>query len=61
MAVLSRGKLVACGPTDEVLAGADPLALFRGEPIPYERIELPPIEFSVPPGLDGSSPGPGPG
>jgi pimeloyl-ACP methyl ester carboxylesterase len=37
------------------------LALFRGEPIPYERIELPPIEFTVPPGLDGSSPGPGPG
>ncbi|MDH3685104.1 MAG: ABC transporter ATP-binding protein [Myxococcales bacterium] len=31
VAVLSRGKLVACGPTREVLSGADPLALFRGE------------------------------
>lgn len=31
VAVLSRGKLVASGPTREVLAGADPLALFRGE------------------------------
>jgi len=31
VAVLSRGKLVASGRTGEVLAGADPLALFRGE------------------------------
>jgi ABC-2 type transport system ATP-binding protein len=29
VAVLERGRLVACGPTGEVLA-ADPLALFRG-------------------------------
>ncbi len=30
VAVLSRGRLVACGPTAEILGGADPLALFRG-------------------------------
>jgi ABC-2 type transport system ATP-binding protein len=29
VAVLSRGRLVACGPTAEIL-GSDPLALFRG-------------------------------
>jgi ABC-2 type transport system ATP-binding protein len=31
VAVLHRGRLVALGPTSEVLGGADPLALFRGE------------------------------
>jgi ABC-2 type transport system ATP-binding protein len=30
VAVLSAGRLVACGPTAEILGGADPLALFRG-------------------------------
>lgn len=30
VAVLSEGRLVACGPTAEILGGADPLALFRG-------------------------------
>jgi ABC-2 type transport system ATP-binding protein len=30
VAVLSSGRLVACGPTAEILGGADPLALFRG-------------------------------
>lgn len=29
--VLHRGRLVALGPTAELLGGADPLALFRGE------------------------------
>jgi len=29
--VLAGGRAVACGPTDEVLAGDDPLALFREE------------------------------
>lgn len=29
VAVLSQGRLVACGPTAEVLGGDDPLALFR--------------------------------
>ena len=29
VAVLSRGRLVACGPTAEILGGDDPLALFR--------------------------------
>ena len=29
VAILSRGRLVACGPTAEVLGAADPLALFR--------------------------------
>jgi ABC-2 type transport system ATP-binding protein len=29
--VLSRGRLVACGATADVLGGADPLALFRGD------------------------------
>ncbi len=29
VAVLSRGRLVACGPTAEILGSADPLALFR--------------------------------
>jgi ABC-2 type transport system ATP-binding protein len=32
VAVLSRGRLTACGPTAAVLGGADPLALFRSEP-----------------------------
>ncbi len=27
------------------------IALFKGQPVPYQRIELPPIEFMVPPGL----------
>jgi ABC-2 type transport system ATP-binding protein len=31
VAVLSRGRLVAMGPTEEVLGGDDPHALFRGE------------------------------
>jgi ABC-2 type transport system ATP-binding protein len=31
VAVLQRGRLVALGPTAEVLGGGDPLALFRGE------------------------------
>ena len=31
VAVLSQGRLVECGPTDEVLDREDPLALFRGE------------------------------
>ena len=30
VAVLSEGRLVACGPTAEILGAADPLALFRG-------------------------------
>ena len=30
VAVLSQGRLVACGPTAEILGAADPLALFRG-------------------------------
>jgi ABC-2 type transport system ATP-binding protein len=30
--VLAAGRLVACGPTTEVLGGADPLALFRVAP-----------------------------
>jgi ABC-2 type transport system ATP-binding protein len=30
VAVLSRGRLVACGPTDAILGAGDPLALFRG-------------------------------
>lgn len=30
-AVLHRGRLVVVGPTDEVLGGDDPLALFRGQ------------------------------
>jgi ABC-2 type transport system ATP-binding protein len=30
VAVLHQGRLVASGPTEEVLGGADPLALFRG-------------------------------
>jgi ABC-2 type transport system ATP-binding protein len=30
VAVLSRGRLVACGPTAQVLGSGDPLALFRG-------------------------------
>jgi ABC-2 type transport system ATP-binding protein len=30
VAVLSRGRLVACGPTAEILGAGDPLALFRG-------------------------------
>jgi ABC-2 type transport system ATP-binding protein len=36
VAVLSRGRLVACGPTPEVLGAGDPLALFRepAEPAP---------------------------
>jgi len=29
VAVLSHGRLVACGPTAEILGGGDPLALFR--------------------------------
>jgi len=29
VAILSRGRLVACGPTAEVLGAGDPLALFR--------------------------------
>jgi ABC-2 type transport system ATP-binding protein len=33
VAVLSQGRLVACGPTPEVLGAADPLALFRAEAI----------------------------
>lgn len=32
VAVLAAGRLVACGPTDAVLGGADPLALFRAAP-----------------------------
>lgn len=32
VAVLHDGRLVRTGPTAEVLGGADPLALFRGEP-----------------------------
>jgi ABC-2 type transport system ATP-binding protein len=32
VAVLAAGRVVACGPTDEVLGGADPLALFRTAP-----------------------------
>jgi ABC-2 type transport system ATP-binding protein len=32
VAVLAAGRLVACGPTEEVLGGADPLALFRAAP-----------------------------
>ena len=31
VAVLHQGRLVALGPSDEVLGGNDPLALFRGE------------------------------
>jgi ABC-2 type transport system ATP-binding protein len=31
VAVLQRGRLVALGPTETVLGGVDPLALFRGE------------------------------
>lgn len=31
VAVLHRGRLVALGPTEQVLGGRDPLALFRGE------------------------------
>jgi len=31
VAVLHQGRLVALGPSDEVLGGSDPLALFRGE------------------------------
>lgn len=34
VAVLYRGRLVATGPTEEVLGGADPHALFRGEARP---------------------------
>jgi ABC-type multidrug transport system ATPase subunit len=30
VAVLSEGRLVACGPTAEILGARDPLALFRG-------------------------------
>jgi ABC-2 type transport system ATP-binding protein len=33
LAVLSEGRLVACGETAAVLDGDDPLALFRGEPV----------------------------
>src|SRR6185295_15453536 len=29
VAVLAEGRLVACGPTETVLGGADPFALFR--------------------------------
>ncbi len=32
VAVLHRGRQIALGPTAEVLGGADPLRLFRGEP-----------------------------
>ncbi len=32
VAVLQEGRLVAMGPTDEVLGGSDPLSLFRDEP-----------------------------
>jgi ABC-2 type transport system ATP-binding protein len=32
VAVLAEGRLVACGPTETVLGGADPLALFRAAP-----------------------------
>lgn len=32
VAVLAEGRLVACGPTEAVLGGADPLALFRAAP-----------------------------
>ena len=32
VAVLAAGRLVACGPTEEVLGRADPLALFRSAP-----------------------------
>jgi ABC-2 type transport system ATP-binding protein len=31
VAVLHEGRLVALGPTDEVLGGSDPFSLFRGE------------------------------
>ncbi|MEZ4216560.1 MAG: ABC transporter ATP-binding protein [Myxococcota bacterium] len=31
VAVLAQGRLVACGPADDVLAGGDPLALFRAD------------------------------
>jgi ABC-2 type transport system ATP-binding protein len=34
VAVLHAGRLVAEGPTGEVLGGADPLALFRGAEVP---------------------------
>ena len=27
------------------------IAFFQGRPVPYQRIELPPIEFMVPPGF----------
>jgi hypothetical protein len=30
--VLHRGERVAVGPTDAILGGDDPLALFRGRP-----------------------------
>ena len=33
VAVLSRGRLVACGPTAEILGSGDPLALFRSEEV----------------------------
>ena len=33
VAGLSRGRLVACGPTAEILGSDDPLALFRGTPV----------------------------
>jgi ABC-2 type transport system ATP-binding protein len=32
VAILSQGRLVACGPTPELLGAGDPLALFRDEP-----------------------------
>jgi gliding motility-associated transport system ATP-binding protein len=32
VAILHAGRLVACGPTEAVLGGGDPLALFRGGP-----------------------------
>jgi ABC-2 type transport system ATP-binding protein len=31
VAVLHQGRLVACGPSEEVLSADDPLAIFRGE------------------------------
>ena len=34
VAILSRGRLVECGPTEAVLGREDPLSLFRGAPTP---------------------------
>jgi ABC-2 type transport system ATP-binding protein len=38
VAVLSQGRLVACGETAAVLGSDDPLALFRGEPAAGEAL-----------------------